>query len=161
MTRPFRITRALALVVALAIVAAVPLTASANGGGSTPACQASSVGPLGNAVQGAISTVVTDYNSITGVVDATMSILWQGRERVFRSHLGTQPIASPEELMCTFLAADPYDGDASQTLSQALGVATSALQITGRSVTNVNFNLVPPSSDTASGVADVVFYIVK
>lgn len=114
---------------------------------------------LGPSVSGTVTAVVTQYDGAAGVVDATARLQWQGKERVYRTHLGTVSIGSEFQLACAVLAADPIDVETGLTLSQTIGVTPSQLKITTKSFTGLDFSPVPGTASTASGIAEITIYV--
>jgi hypothetical protein len=119
---------------------------------------------LGNSVKGTIAVVTTNENGSSPVyadVDATLRLVWKGKEGIYRMHLTNQPIWSAEDLVCRILEADPVNAVAAQSLSTAVGADPSAFKFNNSSLTGVNYAPVPNAVATSSAMAEAVIYIAK
>lgn len=138
--------------------------ASSNAGGGAPSCLVASNNSLGPSLHGTVTIGVTNYDGISGEVDFTGRLQWNGIERVYRIHLGDPTnkveIISAEDITCQVLAADPIDVDNLVTLSQVVGVSTTMLKITNKSLSGVNFNPVPGSTNS-SAIAEATIHVTR
>jgi hypothetical protein len=151
----------ISMVFAAAACLGVSGAAWAGGGGTGDiSCYVNTSSSLGPSLTGTVVIHGTGDGGATYNLEAIFRLKWSGSEKVFRVHVPSVIVASPEGTACTLLAAGPTTAG-NETIGAAFGLGAPILKITNRSLNSVDWVPNVPGTLNKMTFADVEIYVIK
>jgi len=145
----------------LGMMFAFPVTSWAIGGGGD--CLTDNAG--GKAITGTVATFVsaiTGPNEGTeGTLDSELVLKKKGKNEVFRIHVPSADITTPDLALCAILLEGPRNG-LGETIQEAFGLGSKVLCLNASSIPSTDFEIIagsPSSPADKFGFSPVTLFV--